>query len=327
MADDPTTTGANEDEAESFVAIEPPAQTEAHVDLTGEVIGAGPVETTAQMPEDVDELKMTAEAKGGAQIMFGGERVTPQEAVRKLRGLPGGVVTEITKIPIQLRSELTFTVANNELRIQLKVKEKEGDADAVVWDARPAPLSAFGMGGELNAFLEDVKRNLAKALRPWLSNEIALLTADIVAACALLRGVTREDPEAIIRNHTRAAVESLNKMLEGVPKHTGGGWSKVALHQAVYLAAFRLAFHGYKPRALTLDAVNDELRTTFRDDAPASGEALRKQLAERGLNWSEIKASATRAARSAVEHAKRAEAEARQRPPFSGPEGESENGG
>lgn len=255
-----------------------------------------------------------------ANFTIDGEPMTGPEIARRLRALTGANVEEVSPYVLNLRCDLVFKVAGGELCIALEIKGRDSETVEARDDLAPIPLHVFGDVNTLNAFLEDMKRNFGSAMRGRLSHEAALLMRDTARALAVMHGVMNGDSESIIKAHTDSTAEGLRIVLANIPqKRHAGGWSKVALRNAVVVAAYRLLRRGVRGRALTLDAVRDELAAEHGQQAPASGEALRKQLEERGLNWRPLKAAAER-------HAE-AEAGSRAEPPLESPEPDNQTGG
>jgi hypothetical protein len=220
---------------------------------------------------------------------------------RALRHFPGGAVTERSPFTFNWECELVYKVADRELTIELEIKDRHGQIEMRT-EVFKAPLSTFGSPTELNMFLADVKRNYFDTLREQLAREATSLLVDACRALCHMLGFGVEDRARIIKDHTDETARALEVLLAALPEKQRGesGWAKVALRSAVWVATVRLIQRGVTGRALTLDAVNDELRTLYPTQTPQSGEALRKQLDERGLSWRTLKAEAERLALTPV---------------------------
>jgi hypothetical protein len=217
---------------------------------------------------------------------------TLPEVVKALRGVPNAVSTEHSTFSFEWKCDLIFTVKDNALTITLEIGEGEGKASTVT---KPRPLQYFGTPNNLNAFLVDLKRNYFATLRDTLQHEAVLHLHDVLTALRFMMGLEAGGAAEIIKQHTKDAEVRLRKMLEQLPDHhRGGAWTKIALKTAVQTATLRLLQRGVKGRDLNLDAVNKDLRAAYGSDAPQSGEALRKQLDERGLSWRQLKTEVQR---------------------------------
>jgi len=226
----------------------------------------------------------------GPEDSTGRRKLSPLEFAEHLRGLPGGSVTEHSPFEINLSCDLIFTVANNALTISLEMKGGgEPDNKAT---SHAFPLGIFGGPENLNSFLAELKRNYFRALRPMIVSEAVRYLEDVRAGVAALMELENTPRAAIIKRHTDATAAQLEKeLLAPLPERTKSGvWTKIALRHAVMNSALRLYARRVRGRALDLDAINDELRRMHGEMAPQSGEALRKQLADRGLRWRQLKA-------------------------------------
>ncbi len=160
-------------------------------------------------------------------------------------------------------------------------------------------MTYFGNPAVLHNFLQDLKRNYFKALRPAVEDEAFLLINDVRSALCGMLGLEGIDRADLIKWHQEKTAQRLETLLDKVPTpKPAGGWTKFQLENVVRGVAFNLYRRGSRGRALNLQAVNAELRTQFGDAAPASGEALRKQLDDRKLQWRDIKREVTRFAES-----------------------------
>ena len=225
-------------------------------------------------------------------------QLSPEQLTRVLRGMPGGNVTEETHFDFAWHAKLISVVAEGRVTIRLEIKGKDEDAEITHYELAPMPLAYFGSPQSLNTFLDDLKRNYTATLRAVLAHEAGLLLRDIQLALCYLSGLEPGGRADVIRLHTEAAGDRLRELLSNLPEHRPPGpWTAYTLALAVRRAVVQLYQRGVRGRALNLDAVNAELRAIYNLDAPASGEALRKQLAERDLNWRQLKAESLEIAR------------------------------
>lgn len=250
-----------------------------------------------------------------------GPEFNPAKLAEGLRTLMGAHVTEHSPFRCELKGDLVFTVADGRLTITLDV-EGGGEQGEPVKATMDFPLERFGATEMLNAFLRGVKRNFLNSLRDALTAETFLHAADVTNAMLGLMEIEDIDRPEIIRRHVEDTAKRLEVNLRELPERPKGAtWSKIALRNAVANVAGQLALRGVTGRALTLEAVNKELRVAFPEAAPQNGEALRKQLDERGLSWRQIKTAAQKYARY-----KKAEAERRGISPLTPAGPDPENG-
>jgi hypothetical protein len=216
----------------------------------------------------------------------------PGDMANVFRALPGATVTERWPFEFKWLCDLTFSVADNALTITLEIDK---GPNATRHELPPVALSYFGTPDNLNNFLTDLKRNFFGGLRSSLTHEATLHLLDVRAALCSLMELEGADRASIIARHTAATAERLTHALARLPeRQKSGAWTKIALKNAVQTAALKLLHRGVKGRKLTLDAVNAELRAEYGDQAPQSGEALRKQLEERELSWRALKSEIQR---------------------------------
>lgn len=222
----------------------------------------------------------------------------PRAAAYYMRMLPGANVIEHTPFTLDFKCDLIFTVSNNALIISLQMGKP--DESGFRMDFPPRSLNDFEKPEDLNTYLDAVKTNFKTLLRPRMTQEAFSTLQVLILGLYFILNHGAGDRERIIKGYTEQATTLLESMLAALPaKLKPGTWSKVALRHAVDSAAFRLIRRGVKGRALTLDVVCEEMRTEHGEQTPASGEALRKQLEERGLNWRAIKGAAQRTAAGA----------------------------
>jgi hypothetical protein len=219
-----------------------------------------------------------------------------QDVAQMLPAGEDGNVEKPSLFDLSFTGALTFSVAEGRLSIALEINTTNGP------DTRreaSVPVAYFGNSAVLGAFLQDFKRNYFKVLRPALEDEAFLLINDVRGALCGMRGLEGIDRAALIKWHQEKTAQRLEAFLEGMPTpKPAGAWTKFQLDNIVRGVALNLYRAGKRGRALNLQAVNAQLRAEFGDAAPASGEALRKQLDNRKLQWRDIKKEITRAAES-----------------------------
>lgn len=222
--------------------------------------------------------------------------VQVQELMRALYALSGGQLEERSPFDLSFTGALTFAVAEGRLSIALEINTADG------LDKRhlaSVPVTYFGNPTVWSTFLQRLKRNYFKALRPALEDEAFLLINDVRGALCGMLGLEGIDRADLIKWHQEKTAQRLETLLENMPTpKPAGAWTKFQLENIVRGVALNLYRRGTRGRALNLQAVNAELRAEFGDAAPASGEALRKQLDDRKLQWRDIKREVTRFAES-----------------------------
>jgi hypothetical protein len=221
-----------------------------------------------------------------------------QDVARLLSALPGGHVEERNPFDLNFRGALTFAVAEGRLSIALEINTADGSHKR---ELASVPLTYFGNPAVLSTFLQDLKENYFKVLRPAIEDEAFLLVNDVRGALCGMLGLDSLGRADLIRRHQEQTAQRLETLLEKMPTpKPAGAWTKFQLENIVRGVALNLYRAGKRGRALNLQAVNAQLRAEFGDAAPASGEALRKQLDDRKLQWRDIKKEITRAAEPAT---------------------------
>lgn len=222
----------------------------------------------------------------------GPEEFKPAELAEALRGLMGAKVTEHWPFTLTLQCDVVFIVEEGQLEIRLDIAAGPEGGEGSSQNMR-LPLSMFVAPPLLNAFLRGLRHNFTDTLRDSLAQEAMLHLRDVTGAMLTLMEVQDVSREDIIRDHLEVTTQRLRVNLAALPERPrGGAWTKIGLRDVVARAAARLCLQGITGRALNLDAVNAELRAEYGNQAPQSGEALRKQLADRGLSWRQIKMAA-----------------------------------
>ncbi len=92
---------------------------------------------------------------------------------------PGGHLEERSPFELSFTGALTFAVAEGKLSIALEINTANGP------DTRhlaSVPVTYFGNPAVLHNFLQDLKRNYFKALRPAVEDEAFLLINDVRSA-------------------------------------------------------------------------------------------------------------------------------------------------
>ena len=257
MADDPTTTGPNPNEREGGE--------------TAEVV----------------ELPDTTGRKSTYKL--GDREVSQREFMQTMRALPGANVTEWATFDLPINGKISFTIKGGLLTVSIELDATTNTAPFAL-ELPPAPLQEYGDPETLNNYLAAVKRNFIQVVGGQLQREAARTLQAVCIGTYVLINPGSGDRETIIEDYTKDMALHLSALLAKLPPtRKPGGWSKIALRNAVMAAALRLALRGVKGRALTLEAVRDEMWPQFGELTPASGEALRKQMDERKLNWRALK--------------------------------------
>jgi hypothetical protein len=216
----------------------------------------------------------------------------PQDVTNVLRALPGVSSKERLHFEFKWRCDLIFAVADNALTITLEIGEGDNVETEVM---QPVPLQYFGTPENLNAFLTELKRNFLAGLRPTLTHEAVLFLYDVRAFLFSIMELDGSNRDDAIKRHTDATSARLTQLFARLPERQRSTvWTKIALKNAVQTAALCLLERGINGRALNLDAVNTELLAQYGNQAPQSGEALRKQLDERKLSWRQLKTEVQR---------------------------------
>jgi hypothetical protein len=229
----------------------------------------------------------------------GDEVIEFVRAARHIRTVPGGKVVERTTFALDFKCDLIFTVADEALTISF---ETVVNSQPYKVSFPPLALNTFETSADLNIYLDSIKQNFLTLLQPRLAQEAVSTLQVLMLGIYGMMNPGAVDRARIIEGYTEQGIEHLNTMLAQLPeRQKPGTWSKIGLRNAVADAAFRLIQRGVKGRALTLDATYEEMREQFKEHTPASGEALRKQLEDRGLNWRVIKAEVERYAEAEAE--------------------------
>ena len=185
----------------------------------------------------------------------------------------------------KLKGELVFEVRDEKLIIKLEINRADGLEPDTTQSS--IDLAGFPSGEALIAFQQAVKRNFFERMRESLAFESALHLFDVCGFIAHSMGLDPNGKPAIIKRHLEKTEERLAQVLSPLPeKPRRAAWTPNTLEGAVRLAALALEEAGQK---LTLDAVNAALWERYGDIAPASGEALRKQLALYEISWTTLK--------------------------------------
>jgi len=135
--------------------------------------------------------------------------VQVQELMRVLYALPGGHLEERSPFELSFTGALTFAVAEGKLSIALEINTANGP------DTRhlaSVPVTYFGNPAVLHNFLQDLKRNYFKALRPAVEDEAFLLINDVRSALCGMLGLEGIDRADLIKWHQEKTAQRLETL-------------------------------------------------------------------------------------------------------------------
>ncbi len=200
-----------------------------------------------------------------------------------------GHAREVSPFTITIKGALVFEVNGGERALNLSLEIEDAPGSPFT---NTQPLSNFPSSVALVNFLAEIKRNFFELMRQNLTAEIVLNMEDVSGFVAHMMGFGRENKREIVKNHVDKTESRISHLLSPMPDNPRRvAWTKYALEYETRFALHLLTSGG---RKTTLDTVADVLRERHPAVAPASGEALRKQLERFGLSWRKIKTDTKR---------------------------------
>ncbi len=221
------------------------------------------------------------------------EHLEEKETSPEATELPFGVMREESPFTITLKGNLVFEFGGAERTVKTILEIEDAIGSPFSSDAMP--FSYFASPQLLGTFLAALKGNFFELMKQSLSEQLALDLALASGFVAHALELDTNGKEEIIEHHVQKTRERLKQLLSPLPdKARRAVWTRPKLEQAARAAALNVYTSGDK---LTLEAVADEIRKHYGANAPASGEALRKQLERFQIDWMKIKTDTKRFAK------------------------------
>jgi hypothetical protein len=217
--------------------------------------------------------------------------VSQSGAPRSTRTLPLGIVREVSPFDFKLEGNLTFELGGNERTVKIILEIKN---DPLSPYTNTLSFDLFPTFEAMLKYLSEIKGSFLdpEIVERHLAGELALNLDDVSGFVGHFMALGNQNKQDIIEHHVKATEKRLADLLNLLPdrpKRTRSAWTRYTLEREVRIAIQAVRKAGGK---ITLSTVRDELRERHGDDAPASGEALRKQLDVFKIDWMTLKAEA-----------------------------------
>ncbi len=220
-----------------------------------------------------------------------GEAVTPEE-VSQERSF--GALTERSPFTVTLDGEMMLKAQDGAATLVVKIEYPNGEPVSI---SVKLPLSDFPSARHFAEFAQATKSFFLERLRDAITSEALLHLQDVLYFVATDMGLEPPDKKKMIGVHLEETADRLSKWFEEIPdtpRRSRTTWTKHKLEKAARLAIIDLLQVETK---ITLDNIADEIRKHLPEDAPASGEALRKLLDRFGIKWRTLKADTMKLAK------------------------------
>jgi hypothetical protein len=213
----------------------------------------------------------------------------PEGEVNFSLPLSQGNIREESPFTITLKGNLIFDVSGiaRTVTVTMELEPKADEAERTSFSVTQ-PFNYFPSANHIFLFLKNLKRNFFETVRDAMADEARLQLRDVSRFLTARFEFAPDSKEQITKDHLEATRERIVRFLVELPeKPRHAKWTKYTLERAVRIAA--LAAYTTDPKKFTLQDVRDEMFKSYREDTPASGDALRKALEEFDVSWSRIK--------------------------------------